>query len=153
MNVAIYVPPRIEPHPAPAAWRPCDKPSFDSIGNKWWGGFTACAGEVEVDVEADSVNLRGPDVRVAIRTRSCPAGEGAGGASFARSIFDRPYEAQLAELKRIVRRSLADIEKACGGPASAPGLLGPQFDEQFRDLADRYWLRLSAADRRRSWGS
>lgn len=153
VNIAPSAPSRTEPAPAPDAWKACEKPSFDSIGNKWWGGFTACAGEVEVDVEADSVNLGGPAVRVSIRTRSCPAGRGAGGGSFDRSVFDRPFQAQLVELKRIVRQSLARIEETCGGPASAPGLLGRQFDGQFRDLADRYWLRLSAADRRRSWAS
>ncbi|HEX8223252.1 MAG TPA: hypothetical protein VF605_05500 [Allosphingosinicella sp.] len=152
-DLAPLAPAQPGPEAAPVAWKVCEKPSFDSIGNKWWGGFTACAGEVEVDVEADSVNLGGPGVRVTIRTRSCPAGRGAGFGSFDRSVFDRPFEAQLVEIKRIVRRSLARIEKTCGGPASAPGLLGRQFDEEFRDLADRYWLRLSAADRRKSWGS
>ena len=153
INMALSVPSRIEPEPAPVARKACEKPSFDSIGNRWWGGFTACAGEVEVEVEADSVNLGGPAVHVAIGARSCPAGQGAAYGSFARPVFDRPFEAQLAEVKRIVRRSLARIEKKCGRPASAPGLLGPQFDAAFRHLADKYWLGLSAADRRRSWGS
>ena len=30
---------------------------------------------------------------------------------------------------------------------------GRQFDEAFRNLAERYWLGLSAAERRKAWGS
>ena len=57
------------------------------------------------------------------------------------------------EMKRIVRGSLERVHKACGGPADVSHLLGPQFDEQFLDLARRYWLDLSAAERRKSWES
>jgi hypothetical protein len=153
MNVAPSVPMRPQPRPAPVAWKACEKPGYHAFGNKWWGAFSACEGDVRVHVEAESTNIGGPAVHVAIRTRSCPAGEAAGGGSFDRSVFDRPVEAQLAELKRIVRRSLAEIDETCGGPARSRALLGRQFDEEFRDLARRYWLHLSPADRRKAWGS
>ena len=153
INIVPAAPSQPEPEPAPVAWNICEKPSYDSTGNRWWAGFTACEGDVQVDVEADSINLGGPAVYIRIRTRSCPAGRGAGGGSFDRAVFDRPFEAQLVEIKRIVRQSLAQIDEACGGPAHAPGLLGRQFDEEFLDLARSKWLDLSAADRRKSWGS
>jgi hypothetical protein len=75
------------------------------------------------------------------------------GGSLDRAYFARPFEVQLGEVKRIVRRSLAQAGKECGGPTEAPGLLGRQFDEEFFDLARRYWLDLSAADRRKAWAS
>ena len=152
IDMVLAAPPRPEPVPVTVAWKPC-APGYDGVGNKWWGGFVACEGELEVDVEADSINLGGPAVRIMVHTRSCPAGAGVGGASFDRSVFDRPFEAQLAEAKRMVSRSLAKIDEKCGGPVRAPGQLGRRFDEEFRNLADRYWLGLSAADRRRSWRS
>ena len=147
----VPLPPEPEPEPTPVAWNTCETPSYSSIGNRWWAGFTACEGDVWISVEADSINLGGPAVYITI-TRSCPAGGGAGGGHFDRAVFDRPFEAQLVEIKRIVRHSLAQIDEACGGPVHAPGLLGRQFDEEFRDLASG-WLHLSAADRLRSWGS
>jgi len=137
----------------PAAWESCETVTYDSIGNRWWGGFTACQGTIRVDIEADSVTLGGPSVRIVIRTPSCPSGRGAGGGSFARAVFERPFEGQLAEVKRIVTQSLTQIDEACGGPAPAPELLGRQFDAEFLDLASRYWLHLSAAGRQRSWTS
>jgi hypothetical protein len=155
INVAIVAdtPSRSAPVPIPDTWNTCERPSYSSTGNRWWAGFAACEGDVRIDVEADSINLGGPAVRMTIRTRSCPAGRGAGGGYFDRAVFGRPFEAQLVEIKRIVRQSLAQIDEACGGPAHASGLLGRQFDEEFLDLARSKWLRPSAADRRRSWES
>jgi hypothetical protein len=137
---------------APAGWKRCATPSYDSTGNRWWSTFTACDGDVRIDVEADSILLHGPHVRVTVRTPACPAGQGAGGGSLDRAFFARPFEAQLDEVKRIVRHALAEIGPECGGPVLAPALLGPGFDQKFRDLASD-WLHLSAADRRKSWGS
>lgn len=133
--------------PIPAAWESCETVTYDSIGNRWWGGFTACQGAVRVDIEADAVTLGGPSVRVVIRTPFCPGGRGAGGGSLDRAVFERSFEGQLAEVKRIVTQSLTQIDEACGGPAHAPELLGRQFDAAFLDLARSYWLHLSAADR------
>ncbi len=138
--------------PTPVAWDACKTPTYDSTGNRWWGGFTACEGDVRLDIEADSILLHGPDLRVTIRTPSCPAGQGAGGGSLDRAFFERSFEAQLGEVKRIVRQSLAEIDEECGGPTQAPALLGQKFDEEFLDLA-RYWLDLSAADRRKAWAA
>ena len=140
------------PNPPPLAAKTCEKPGYETIRNKWWGGLTACQGDVTVFIEADSVNLGGPAVRLTVHSRSCPAGEGEESASFDRSVFDRPFEAQLAEIKRMVQQSLAEIEAACDGRSvHAPGLLGPEFDEAFLELATGTWLHLSAADRRKSW--
>jgi hypothetical protein len=86
-------------------------------------------------------------VRITIRTAACPAGQGADAESIDRALLDRPFEVQLREVKRIVRQYLARIDEACGRTHS-PALLGRQFDEQFRDLAGRYWLDLPVADRR-----
>lgn len=153
VNVTIPVAmPQPAAEPDPVGWQSCETPSYQSIGNKWWGGFTACEGDVRVDLEVDSALMRGPDLRVSIRTRLCPAGKGAGGQTLNRAIFDRPFKAQLDEVKRIVRKSLATIGAECGGPAEALALLGPKFDAEFRDLA-RYWLRLSPDERRKAWAS
>jgi hypothetical protein len=134
--------------PTPDSWKACETPTFNRFGNKWWSGLTACEGDVLIDIEADSVLLHGPALRVTILTRSCPAGRGAGGKAFDDALFERPFEAQLREFKTVVRRLLSEIDAECGGPTKVRGLLGRKFDEAFLDLASR-WLELSAEDRRK----
>jgi hypothetical protein len=125
-----------------AAWTACESLVTDKVQNKWWGGFTACQDNVRVDVEADSADLGGPAVRITVLTPSCSVGAGAANDYLPSAIFKRPYEEQIAELKRIVKRSLNRIPRSCGGPVTSVALFRPELDQSFFELAERYWLHL-----------
>ncbi len=152
VNTTEVMPTRPQPvaEPVKRSWRACKKPKLTVFGNKWWSGLTACEGDVAIDFEADSVLLGGPNFRVAIRTRSCPSAEEAGFGSVKHAFFERPFAAQLREVKTMMRQLLSEVDAKCGGPVKAPGLLGEEFDKKFRDFADG-WLHLSAKERRRAW--
>jgi len=134
------------------SWKPCEKPAFNAFGNKWWSGLSACEGGVAVDFESDSVLHGGPTLRLTIRTPACPEGKGAGLRAFEHAFFEKPFAAQLREVKAAMRQLLSEIDAECGGPIEASGLFGAAFDEKFRDLAEG-WLRLLAKERRRAWAS
>jgi hypothetical protein len=151
VDVVPAIPQRVI-EPTPDTWKACERPTFDTFGNKWWSGLTACEGDVLIDIEADSVLHHGPALRLTILTRSCPAGQGAGGQAFDRVLFERSFKAQLREVKTVVRRLLTEIDEKCGGPAKERGLLGREFDEAFLHLAGD-WLDLSVEDRRKAWAS
>lgn len=152
VNTTEIVPPGPQPaaEPVKSSWEACEKPSLTVFGNKWWSGLAACEGDLAIDFEADSVLLGGPNLRVAIRTRSCPTAEEAGFGSVKHAFFERPFATQLREVKTLMRRLLSEIDPKCGGPVKAPGLLGEEFDEKFRDLAND-WLHLTAKERRKAW--
>ncbi len=152
VNTTEVVPKGPQPvaEPVKSSWKACEKPRLTVFGNKWWSGLKACEGDVGIDFEADSVLLGGPNLRVAVRTRACPLAEEAGFGSVKHAFFERPFAAQLREVKTMMRRLLSEIDAKCGGPIKAPGLLGEEFDKKFRDFADD-WLHLSAKERREAW--
>ena len=151
INVAAaQLPP--QPSPEPVVWT-CKQPAGSGARNKWWGGFTACAGDVSVSVEAESIHLGGPNVRFIVRTRACPAGKAAQSGHVGDAFFERAFDEQLTEIKNMVTQSLARLDEPCGQPTDASLLYGPDFDRAFRELADYYWLDQSKAEIRNSRAS
>jgi hypothetical protein len=150
INVAVPQPPP-EPPTRPVVWT-CEQAGYGAR-NKWWGWFTACAGDVRVSIEADSIHLRGPELRFEVHTRACPAGEPAQSGYVGDAFFERSFDEQLTEIKAMVTQSLAQLDEPCGRPTDAGPLYGPDFDRAFRELADYYWLNLSKAEIRNSRAS
>ena len=150
MNVAVPEP-LPEPPARPVVWT-CER-TGDGARNKWWGWFTACAGDVHVSVEADLIHLGGPELRFAVRTRACPAGEPAQSGYVGDAFFELSFDEQLTQIKAMVTKSLAQLDEPCGRSMDAGQLYGPDFDRAFRELADYYWLNRSKAEIRRSRAS
>jgi hypothetical protein len=150
-NIAVPQPPP-EPPTRPVAWT-CAQQAGDFARNKWWGWFTACAEDVRVSIEADSIHLRGPDVRFEVYTRACPAGTPPQYGQVDDAFFELSFDEQLTEIKAMVTKSLAQLDKPCGRSTDAKPLYGPDFDRAFRELADYYWLHLSKAEIRNSRAS
>jgi hypothetical protein len=155
INVDVPRPPPeppTRPPTRPVVWT-CEQPAGSGVRNKWWGWFTACAGDVSVRIEADSIYLGGPKVRFEVHRRACPAGKSIQFGHVGDAFFERSFDEQLTEIQGMVTESLAQLHELCGKPTNASSLYGPDFDRAFRELADYYWLHLSKAKIRKSRAS
>lgn len=119
----------------------CVPPGIDGFGNKWWGSFSLCEGDVRVVVDGYSAALSGAGVHYEVDTRKCPTG-----ASFESveddAFFEKSIAAQTEDLRSRITRLLLQLSDACSAPIEAGALLDQDFDREFRDLAGSYWLHV-----------
>lgn len=155
MNIAVPPGPSLVPEAESRIFeRLCGKEAeYESVGNKWWAGFDACEGDIRIDVEADSMNLKGPALRFGVYTKDCPAGHPVEGGYVNRAFFLEPFDRQLMLFKRQIAQSLSRLKPPCRAPTDTAALLGPKFDRAFRQLAESNWLGLSKAQMQKSWDS
>lgn len=138
--IAIPEAPQVAP-PKPYEWPECVPPGVDGFGNKWWGSFSLCQGDVRVVVDGYSAALSTAGVHYEVDTRKCPTG-----ASFESveddAFFEKSIVAQTTDIRSRITRLLAKLGESCGAPVDAQALLDEDFDREFRDLADSYWLHV-----------
>lgn len=155
MNVVVAPAPEPLPEAESKISEPLcvEKAEYDSLGNKWWAGFDACEGDIRIEVQADSVNLRGPSLRFEVYTKRCPGGPALEAGYVDRAFFFEPFDRQLMLFKRQIARSLSRLKPPCASPTDRARVLGPKFDRAFRQLAESKWLGLSKAQMQQSWDS
>ena len=141
-NTILVVPEEPQVAPAePYEWSACVPPGIDGFGNRWWGSFSVCEGEVRVLVDGYSAALSAAGLHYEVETRKCPTG-----ASFESveddAFFEKPIAAQTKDIRLRITRLLGKMEGSCSASVDAHALLDEDFDREFRDLADRYWLHV-----------
>lgn len=119
----------------------CAPPGIDGFGNKWWGSFSLCEGDVRVVVDGYSAALSGAGVHYEVDTRKCPTGASFGSVEDD-AFFERSIATQTEDLRSRITLLLLQLSDACSAPVEAGAILDQDFDREFRDLADRYWLHV-----------
>ena len=139
----------------PYEWRVCAPSGIDGFGNKWWGSFSICQGDVRIIVDGYSAHNSAAGLHYEVSTKKCPTG-----ASFANveddAFFEKSLADQTRDIKARIARLLRELDPRCGIAPDARGLLDDRFDREYGNLADRYWLGVPKAkiraDRARNRG-
>jgi hypothetical protein len=122
-------------------WQKCVSPGIDSSGNKWWGTFSFCKGDIRVIVNGYSAALSSAEVSYEVGTKRCPTG-----VDFGRveddAFFEIPVEGQTKEIRERLLHLLLQLKEPCGIPPDVTQFFDGEFDQGFRGLAESYWLHV-----------
>lgn len=122
-------------------WQECVPPGVDGFGNKWWGSFSFCKGDVRVIVDGYSAYEMAASVTYEVGTRRCPTG-----VDFASveddAFFDKSLQDQTEELKKRITPLLLQLKEPCGTPPDVTQFFDDAFDQKFRELANSYWMHV-----------
>lgn len=120
-------------------WQECTPSGVDGFGNKWWGSFSICQGDVRIIVDGYSAHNSAAGLHYEVTTRKCPMGTSFGNVEDD-SFFEKSLADQTSDIRARIARLLLDLDRKCGAAPDVPGLLGDRFDGEYRALADSYWL-------------
>jgi hypothetical protein len=128
---------------AEPSWRPCPNDGDSWFGNRWYGEFSLCAGDLRVVLRADGVDLGGPGLGAWATTQTCFYGQTAAvGGNVPKSYFWAIEADQVNQAKDLVRMTVSEIGPECGGPFESNLLFDEDFGMQFSQFADYYWRYL-----------
>ena len=122
-------------------WQECFAPGIDQSGNKWWGTFSFCKGDIRVIVNGHSAALSSAEVSYEVGTKRCPTGVDFGSVEDD-AFFEMPVEGQTKEIRERLSHLLLQLKEPCEIPPDVTQFFDDEFDQGFSGLAESYWLHV-----------